>query len=164
MTSKTATPLPTGYLKDPVNLLAFGLGSGCAPVAPGTFGTLVAVPLYLLMALLVPIQYAVLTLILAVLGIGICQHASRRLGVHDHPGIVWDEVVGFLVTMFMVKPGLLAVLVGFGLFRLFDIWKPFPIRWLDRQVHGGMGIMLDDVVAGVYAAVLMQVLVWQGVI
>lgn len=164
MNNQKAAPLPAGFLKDPVNLLAFGLGSGCLPVAPGTFGTLVAIPLYLLMSLLLPAQYAVLTVILGLLGVGICQHASRRLGVHDHSGIVWDEVVGFLVTMFMIKPGGLALLAGFALFRLFDIWKPFPIRWLDRHVHGGTGIMLDDVVAGLYAAVIMQCLVWQGVI
>jgi len=93
-------------------------------------------------------------------GIGICAHAARRLGVHDHAGIVWDEIAGYLVTMIAAPTGWVWVVAGFVLFRLFDIAKPWPIRWLDRQVHGGLGIMLDDLLAGVFAALVLQGLVY----
>lgn len=141
-------------------LLACGLGSGAARFAPGTFGTLVAIPLYWFMQPLSVFYYASLTILLFVLGIGLCGYAARQLGVHDHPGIVWDEIVGYLITMFMAPAGLVWIIIGFILFRLFDIWKPWPIAWLDIKVSGGFGIMIDDVLAGVYAAGLLQLVVF----
>jgi phosphatidylglycerophosphatase A len=93
-----------------------------------------------------------------VVGVWVCDTASRDLGVHDHPGIVWDEIAGFLLTMLAAPPGWQWILVGFALFRLFDIWKPWPIGWLDRRVAGGLGIMLDDLVAGVFAAAILQLM------
>ncbi|MCK8517310.1 phosphatidylglycerophosphatase A [Methylonatrum kenyense] len=146
-------------LSQPVHFLALGFGSGLAPRAPGTFGTLAAIPLYLLIAGLPLAAYLVLTLIACVAGIWICGRAARDFGVHDHPAIVWDEIAGFLVTMIAAPAGVLWIVLGFLLFRLFDILKPWPINWLDRRVGGGLGIMLDDIVAGVFAAVALQVIV-----
>ena len=113
--------------------LAFGLGSGLARYAPGTFGTLVAIPLYLVLAQLPPWLYGVTVIAAFALGVWPCDIVSRDLGVHDHGGIVWDEFVGYWITMFMIPPDWLWILAGFALFRLFDIWKPWPIRWFDRQ-------------------------------
>ena len=153
-------PLPSSIWTDPLLLLACGLGSGAARFAPGTFGTLVAIPLYWFMQPLSILYYSLLTVVLFLLGIGLCGYAARKLGVHDHPGIVWDEIVGYLITMFMAPAGLMWIIIGFALFRLFDIWKPWPIGWLDAKVSGGFGIMIDDVLAGIYAACLLQLLVF----
>jgi len=153
-------PLPLSIWTNPLLLLACGLGSGAARFAPGTFGTLVAIPLYWFMQPLSILYYALITLVLFLLGIGLCGYAARKLGVHDHPGIVWDEIVGYLITMFMAPAGLMWIIIGFALFRLFDIWKPWPISWLDAKVSGGFGIMIDDVLAGIYAACLLQLLVF----
>lgn len=132
-----------------MHFLAIGLGSGAAPKAPGTFGTLAAVLLYIpLSGLTVPL-YAGLVLAATLLGIYLCDRTARDWKVHDHSAIVWDEFVGFWITMLAVPFTWYWVLAGFALFRLFDIWKPWPIRHLDEQVHGGLGIMIDDIVAGV---------------
>ena len=146
-------------LRHPVNFLALGFGSGLVPVAPGTAGTLVAIPVYLLLQPLAPGIYLPLVVALFVAGIPICAFTAKRLDVHDHPGIVWDEVVGYLVTMAFAPAGWLWVVAGFVLFRIFDVAKPWPIKWLDRQVHGGFGIMLDDLVAGVFSAAVLQLMV-----
>lgn len=146
--------------KSPLHLLAFGLGAGLSPVAPGTAGTLVAVPLFLLMAPLALPLYLLVTLLLFIAGVYICQRCSDALGVHDHGGIVWDEIVGYLVTMIAVPPEPLWLLSGFLLFRLFDILKPWPIRWADRGVPGGFGIMFDDLLAGLYALFCQQLLLY----
>ena len=142
--------------RNPRHFIAFGFGAGFTPVAPGTAGTLVAIPLYLLLAGLPLPYYAALTAVLFVVGIPLCTSVSRDLGVHDHGGIVWDEIVGYLVTMIAAPPGGLAIVLGFLFFRLFDILKPWPIRAIDRAVGGGLGIMVDDLVAGVFAAVALQ--------
>lgn len=150
--------LPKGFLKDPVNFLAFGLGSGCAPKAPGTFGTAAAVLFYL------PLQYLSIWLYLGfivvtfILGVWLCDKASKTLGVHDHGGIVWDEFVGYWITMIAAPAGWVWMLVGFLLFRLFDIWKPWPIKVADNVIEGGFGIMIDDVLAGIYALICLQLL------
>lgn len=156
---KRATPPPARWVfSDPLHFLAFGFGSGLAPVAPGTFGTLAAVPLYLLIQSLPLSVYILLTLAVTAVGPWICGRAARALGVHDHPGIVWDEVAGFLITMIAAPGGWFWMVIGFTLFRLFDVLKPWPCSWADRQVTGGTGIMLDDVIAGIYAALVLQVL------
>lgn len=145
---------------NPLHWLAFAGGAGCVPRAPGTAGTLVAIPLYLA-AVQLPLLYFIgLTVLMFLAGIGICDRCSRDLGVHDHPGIVWDEVVGYFVTMWAAPAGGLWWLLGFALFRLFDIWKPWPIRQLDARVSGGFGIMLDDVVAGLFALIVLQLTAW----
>ena len=152
--------LPGPDLKNPVHLLAFGLGSGCAPVAPGTFGTLAAVAIYIpLSRLSLPWYLLVLGLVI-IAGIWLCGKTSKDLGVHDHGGIVWDEFAGYFVTMIAAPPGWQGIVLGFILFRLFDIWKPWPIRWLDKQVAGGLGIMVDDLLAGLYALGLLQLIHW----
>lgn len=145
-------------LHSPVQLLAFGFGSGLAPRAPGTFGTLAALPIFLLLAPLSLPLYGLVIVLAAVGGIWICGRASRELGVHDHPGIVWDEFVGLWIALFAVPAQPAWVLAGFLLFRLFDIAKPWPISWLDRRVSGGLGIMIDDVVAGLFACAALHAL------
>ena len=105
-------------------------------------------------------SYLLAVLLISMTGIWLCGESSRRLGVHDHGGIVWDEFAGFLLTMVAAPQEWWWVIVGFGLFRLFDIWKPWPVRIADRKVHGGLGIMLDDLLAGVYAWIVLQLLVY----
>ena len=143
-------------LTSPVHFLAFGFGSGLSPKAPGTMGTLAAIPLYLLLMNLPLTSYLLAVLLISVAGIWICGESSRRLGVHDHGGIVWDEFAGFLLTMTAAPQGWQWIVLGFALFRLFDIWKPWPVRVADRQLHGGLGIMLDDILAGIYAWLVLQ--------
>ncbi|ABK47337.1 phosphatidylglycerophosphatase [Shewanella sp. ANA-3] len=145
-------------LKNPIHFLALGFGSGLAAKAPGTFGTLAAVPLYLLLAQLPLSWYLVVTLVCVLAGIYICDKAAKDMGVHDHGAIVWDEVAGLLITMVAAPAGVLWLVVGFVLFRLFDIIKPWPIRWLDAKVEGGFGIMIDDVLAGIFALIGVQAL------
>ena len=139
-------------VRSPVLLLAFGFGSGLSPKAPGTMGTVAAIPLWYLLAQLPPQTYVLVVAICAVIGIFICGSAADKLGVHDHGGIVWDEFVGFWITMAFLPVSYVSLLLGFILFRLFDIFKPWPISWLDKNVGGGLGIMIDDVVAGLAAA------------
>lgn len=141
---------------NPVHLLAFGLGSGAVPKAPGTAGTIAAIPLYLLLQPLAPLFYLLLVAGLFLAGVWLCGRTSRDLGVHDHGGIVWDEWVGFLFTLWLAPSGWIWLLAGFVLFRLFDILKPWPINWLDRRIGGGLGIMLDDLLAGFYGFALLQ--------
>jgi phosphatidylglycerophosphatase A len=145
---------------NPIHLLAFGLGSGAVPKAPGTAGTLAAIPLYLLVAPLPGWAYLLLVAVMFLVGVWLCERTSRDLGVHDHGGIVWDEWVGFLFTLWLAPPGWGWLLTGFLLFRLFDILKPWPIGWLDRRVPGGLGIMLDDLVAGLFGFAVIQFLLF----
>jgi phosphatidylglycerophosphatase A len=146
-------------VRHPAHWFAFGGGAGLVPKGPGTAGSLVALPIYFfLFASLSAATYILLVAVLFLFGVWVCGRAERDLGVHDHSGIVWDEIVGQLVALFMLPSGWLWMLIGFGLFRLFDIWKPFPIRWLNAHVRGGWGIMLDDLAAGIAAAVILQVI------
>jgi phosphatidylglycerophosphatase A len=153
-------------LKHPAQLLALGFGSGLAPKAPGTFGTLAAVPLYLMFSSTL-FEWQLLIVVASFFaGIYLCNVTATALVVHDHPAIVWDEFVGFWLTMLAlpllgVSLDWLLLLLGFIFFRLFDIIKPWPILWVDQKVHGGFGIMFDDVLAGVYAGLLLSiVIVW----
>ena len=144
-----ATPL--ALMRDPGHFLALGAGSGLAARAPGTAGTLVGALCYVGLAQVDRLYYFVLVGALFALGIWLCQRAALALGENDHPAIVWDEIVGYLATMAFVSPNLLAAVGGFVLFRLFDIFKPWPIIVVDRRVHGGLGVMLDDLLAAIYA-------------
>lgn len=154
---KHSTPIPAKVIfTNPIHFLAFGFGSGLAPFMPGTFGTLAAVPIYLAIQPLSPTLYFAITLAVIIIGVWLCGRSSELLGVHDHGGIVWDEIAGFLVTMFLAPPGWQWIVAGFVLFRIFDIFKPPPIGWMDKKMQGGMGIMMDDVVAGVFALVILQ--------
>ena len=156
--------LPTWIWKRVDGFCACGFGTGAARYAPGTFGTAAGIPFYWLMQGISLPLYLGVTLILFIVGVWICGRTARALGVHDHPGIVWDEIVGFLVTMTLAPPGWVWWLSGFILFRLFDIVKPWPIRILDQRVGGGFGIMIDDVLAGIYAAVCLQLLHASGLL
>lgn len=145
------SPVKLRPLHSVAQFLATGFGSGLSPKAPGTAGTIMAVPLYLALAQLPLLWYSVAVIVSALAGIWICGRASRELGVHDHPGIVWDEFVGFWITLWALPLSLTWVIAGFVLFRFFDIVKPWPIGWLDKRVDHGLGIMIDDVIAGVMA-------------
>jgi len=147
-------------MRNPVHFLAFGFGSGLSPKAPGTMGTLAALPIWYLLAQLPLAGYIAGLLLVIAVGPYLCGKTARDLGVHDHGGIVWDEIAGFLLTMLLVPVSIWTALIGFALFRLFDIVKPWPIGWLDKHVHGGTGIMLDDLVAALYAGVCIQGLLW----
>ena len=139
-------------LTHPIHFLAFGFGSGLSPKAPGTVGTVVAVIFYLLLSQLSLIAYLGMLLITFAVGIYLCGYSSKLLGVHDHGGIVWDEFVGYWIA----PSGWEWIIIGFILFRLFDILKPFPIHYFDKNLHGGLGIMIDDVIAGGFAWVCLQ--------
>ena len=154
--AKAINPSVKECLTNPIHGLAFGLGSGLAPFAPGTFGTLVAIPFYLLLQPLSLSVYLGVLLLLIVVSIYICGESARQLKTHDHSGIVLDEICGYLVTMIWVPYSWLWLVLGFLLFRLFDIWKPWPIGLVDRKVQGGLGIVIDDVLAGVFAAMCLQ--------
>ncbi|PSJ45424.1 phosphatidylglycerophosphatase A [Zobellella taiwanensis] len=143
-------------LSNPLHLLALGFGSGLSPVMPGTMGTLAAIPLYLLVRGLPLWAYLGLLVLGFLAGIKICEAATRAIGRHDHGAIVWDEIIGFGITMIAAPAGWGWLAAGFVLFRFFDIVKPWPIRWFDRRVHGGFGIMLDDVIAGLFALACLQ--------
>jgi len=141
--------------KHPVHLFAFGFGSGLSPLAPGTMGTLAAIPICWVAAKLPLEFYIALLSVLFVAGIFICGYSAKLLNVHDHSGIVWDEIVGYLITMTAAPSGWMWMVVGFVLFRFFDIVKPWPLSWIDRSVGGGLGIMLDDAIAGLISFALM---------
>lgn len=151
---------PASVWRNPIHFLAFGLGSGAAPKAPGTFGTLAAIPFYLLLQPLDLTWYALILVVTFLFGIYLCGKTSKDMGVHDHGGIVWDEFVGYWVTMFAAPAGWLWIVLGFALFRFFDIVKPWPIGWVDKKVAGGFGIMLDDLLAGIMAFVCLQLTVF----
>lgn len=162
---KTAAPvsLKGRPLKEKLILFfAFGFGFGFIRPAPGTWGT---IPGVLIAALLMfsPTLHILALIIVTLLGIWLCQKASDILGVHDHGGIVIDEIAGVMLTLLFFQPTLLNLFLGFCWFRLFDILKPFPIRWIDKHVHGGLGIMLDDILAGLFAmlALYLSLLVLQ---
>ncbi len=146
-------------MRNPVLFLAFGFGSGLSRLMPGTMGTLAAIPVYLLFIQTNFWLYSVLTLLVMVAGVWICDAAAKKLGVHDFGGIVWDEIAGFLITMWWVPFSWYAVFLGFVFFRVFDILKPWPINWIDRKVDGGLGIMLDDVIAGIMAAGVVWIII-----
>jgi phosphatidylglycerophosphatase A len=146
---------PTPFSR-PLQFLAFGFGSGLSPWAPGTAGTLVAVPLFLLVSHLSLPLYTAFIVITLLLGIWFCDAASRELGVHDHPGIVWDEFVGYWITMWALPADWTWIVAGFVVFRILDIAKPWPIGVLDKKVKGGFGIMIDDIVAGILACAILH--------
>lgn len=146
--------------QDPAYFISFGFGSGLLPIAPGTWGTLAAIPVYLMIASLPWTFYLGFTLVAFIFGVYASAKVTRDLGEEDYSGIVWDEVVGYLLTMTMVPVGWGWIILGFFLFRLFDILKPWPIRLVDKKVKGGLGIMLDDVLAAIPAWLILQLLAW----
>lgn len=147
-------------LARPVCLLGFGFGSGLAPIAPGTFGTLPALPLAwgLIMAGVSLSTYLVLVCIMFLAGVYICGETERQLGIQDYGGIVWDEIVAMMLLLAFVPLTWLAWLLAFIVFRFFDAVKPWPIKWLDSRIHGGLGIMIDDIIAAVFSIAVMYIL------
>ena len=145
---------------NPIHFFAFGFGSGLAPKAPGTFGTLAAIPIYLLLAPLSLSNFLIVLFVLCLFSIYIAGKSAQMLGVHDHGGIVIDEICGYLVTMALAPPGWQWVIIGFVLFRIFDIFKPWPINLLDKRISGGLGIVLDDLMAGIYALLSLELIIW----
>lgn len=154
------TQLRKRVWQDPTYFMAFGFGSGLSSFAPGTMGTLMAFPLYALIAHTRWYIYLSLILIGFLWGVKICNRVTDDLGIEDYRGIVWDEIVGYLLTLFLVPPSITWMLVGFCLFRLFDIWKPQPISLFEKQFKGGLGVMLDDIVAAAFAWMILQMLIW----
>jgi len=142
-------------LGTPSGFLAFGFGSGLSPIAPGTMGTLVAIPFAILLRELSVAGFWIVLFVLFWLGVWLCDRVSHKLGVHDHGGIVWDEMVGYWIAVAFVPMQWQWLLAAFVLFRFFDIYKPWPIRQLDKNVSGGFGIMIDDVLAAIFSMVVL---------
>lgn len=160
MTILPSLPTFKLMLSHPAHLLGLGFGAGLMPKAPGTFGTLIALPLAAVAMVLNIEQQLLLIAVLFVLGVYVCHVTGLALGVSDHGAIVWDEIVAMMLVLVFTPASWLWWLVAFLLFRLFDIWKPFPIRQCDAMVKGGLGVMLDDLLAAIYALVCMRVMVW----
>ena len=152
--------VPARLLLNPIHLLSLGLGSGLSPKMPGTMGSLVGIGLFLLLPALAWQTYLSITVIALILGIYLCAETARALKVHDHPAIVWDEIVGIFITLFMVPKTWPWILLSFVLFRLFDILKPWPISLADKHIKGGLGIMLDDVIAGLFSLLIIQIILY----
>lgn len=144
-------------LKHPTHFVALGFGSGLSPKAPGTAGTVVALPMFALLTTLAisPTVQLIVIAVLFVLGVPLCTQTGNALGVSDHGSIVWDEIVAMMLVLVFTPPTWLWWTVAFALFRLFDIWKPFPIRQCDANLKGGFGVMFDDLLAAIYAIVSM---------
>ena len=147
-------------IADPIHFLAFGFGSGLSPKAPGTVGTLVAMIFMPLLAQLSLVQQITLIIVAFVAGVWICGRSSKRLGVHDHGGIVWDEFVGYWIAAMFLPPEPIWWLAAFVVFRVFDIAKPWPICLADSKLDGGLGIMLDDVLAGLMALLSLNLVLY----
>lgn len=147
-------------LGHPAHFLALGAGSGLGPKAPGTYGTLLALPLFLLLMQTPETTHYMVIAALFLVGIPLCAITGRHLGVADHGSIVWDEIVAMLLVLEFTPHGWIWWLGAFLLFRLFDIWKPFPIRQLDTRLKGGLGVMLDDLLAALYAIAVIKGVQW----
>lgn len=157
MDQQSKAQVPVKMLLNPAHCLSLGFGSGLAPKMPGTLGTLVGVLLFVLLPQMDWKIYLVITVVAFVAGILLCDYTAKALNVHDHPAIVWDEIVGYLITMFMVPGDWMWIVIGFILFRIFDILKPWPISIADKKVPGGLGIMLDDVIAAIFSLIIIQI-------
>ncbi len=143
--------------KYPVHWLAYGFGTGLSPFAPGTFGSLVGVALFWFMASMPAIPYAIVVAVMFVAGIFICGQTAHDVGAVDPGFIVYDELVGFLVAMYLLPTEWRWVVGGFVVYRVFDIWKPFPIHWVEDKLGLGSGIMTDDVISGIYTFIVLHV-------
>lgn len=140
--------------------IAFGFGSGLSPKAPGTVGSLVGVALYLFLSLFLS-GSAIFGVLILCFGMGVwaCDKTGRDLSVADHGGMVWDEIVAMMLVLLFMPPSLVLYGLAFAVFRLFDIWKPFPINWLEKKYKGGFGVMVDDVMAAIYSIALLWALI-----
>jgi len=151
--------IPEQVWSNPLYFVAFGLGTGTIPFAPGTFGTLLAIPCFIILQSTLPLYgYLAFVAFFIIFSSWLCDRISREIKTHDHPGMNIDEFTGYFVTMIGAPFGLGWAILGFLLFRLFDIWKPWPIDTIDEKVHGGFGMVLDDIVAGIFAMIIIQYL------
>jgi phosphatidylglycerophosphatase A len=154
------TPNLRFLLQHPAHLFGLGFGSGLAKKAPGTFGTLVGLPLFWLISIYtMPVQLIIISALFLV-GIYFCDVTGKALGVSDHGGIVWDEIVAMMLVLVFTPNQWQWWLAAFLLFRLFDIWKPFPIRQCDAKLKNGFGVMFDDLLAAIYAIIALKVCLW----
>jgi phosphatidylglycerophosphatase A len=155
----THNKLPIGFLRQPINWLAIGFGSGLSPFMPGTIGTIVAIPIFILLNKLSLPLYSIILTLLILLGFWICGFTERKLNINDPAIVVWDEIVGYLLTMITIPATWLMIILGFILFRIFDIWKPWPISWANKNLHGGFGIVIDDLMAGICAWFILKIVI-----
>lgn len=168
MSTPLTAPQRRTLLSHPAGWIATALGAGLSPKAPGTAGSAIALLPWWFLLRGLPLAWYVVALAAGfALGVWACGIAGRRLGVEDHGALVWDEVVGMWVALFAAPAGWPWMIAGFVLFRLFDIGKPWLVGLADRRVKGGVGVMLDDLVAGIFALVVLQFAVlavrhWQG--
>jgi phosphatidylglycerophosphatase A len=156
--SRAIPPIPAKVWRNPWYFIAFGLGSGAMPFAPGTFGTLMAIPFYLLLRQLPLLYYISFVLIFIIFASILSDKISKDTSTHDHPGMCIDEFAGFFVTMVNAPVGWQWILLGFIFFRFFDIVKPWPINIIDKKMQSGFGMILDDVLAGIYAFTIIQII------
>ena len=160
LTTSAKSPNLQFLLQHPAHFFGLGFGSGLAPKAPGTFGTLVGYPLFWLISVYaLPIQLFIIAA-LFIIGVYFCDVTGKALGVSDHGGIVWDEIVAMMLVLAFTPNQWQWWLVAFLLFRLFDIWKPYPIRQFDAKLKNGFGVMFDDLLAAIYAIIGLQGLLW----
>ncbi len=160
MTTLVKSPNVQFLLQHPAHFFGLGFGSGLAPKAPGTFGTLVGYPLFWLISVYALSTQLIIISALFLIGIYFCGVTGKALGVSDHGGIVWDEIVAMMLVLAFTPNQWQWWLVAFLLFRLFDIWKPFPIRQFDAKLKNGFGVMFDDLLAAIYAIIGLQGLLW----
>ncbi len=153
-------PIPASIWQNPWHFIAFGFGSGAMPVAPGTFGTLIGIPFYLAICDLPLSVYLIIVIAVIIASSWLCNRVSQDIHIHDHQGMCIDEIVGYLVTMTGAPHGWMWIILGFALFRIFDIWKPWPINYADEHVSGGFGMIFDDVLAGIYSILCLKLLSW----
>ncbi len=157
--NKKKKTIPNTVWTDPVQFIACGFGIGAIPFAPGTWGTLAAIPFYLILCQYPLWFYLVITTALNVIGIPLCGITNKAFQTTDHPAAVWDEIAAFMIVMITIPPTALNITLGFLLFRFFDIVKPGPVGWVDRNVHGGLGVMLDDIIAALCSWAILKVII-----
>ncbi len=145
-------------LKNPWHLLALGFGSGLCPKAPGTMGSLVVVPICMLLVYCPWYLTLLLCLVTLMIGTYAASITEKAMGMHDNSAIVIDEFLGMFISVLFYPPSWYYALLAFVLFRVFDILKPFPVNYVDKKVSGGLGVMLDDVLAGIYALIMAQII------
>jgi phosphatidylglycerophosphatase A len=160
LTTSTKSPTIQFLLKHPAHLFGLGFGSGLVPKAPGTFGTLVGYPLYWLISVYTLETQLIVITALFLIGIYFCNVTGNALGVSDHGSIVWDEIVAMMLVLTFTHNQWQWWLSAFILFRLFDIWKPFPIKQFDAKLKNGFGVMFDDLLAGIYTIICLKLVLW----
>lgn len=148
---------------NPIHFITCGFGVGTLPFMPGTYGTLLAIPFYLILVKFSLITYLAVTILLNVAGIWLCHKTNKDFSTGDHPATVWDEIAAFFIVMILVPPTWYYILAGFLLFRFFDIFKLGPIKWIDNNVHGGFGVMLDDIVAAIVCCLILHGIMWLAI-